>query len=497
MERAIVLKTQEKPQKHLNERQYDFAFLQFTELRNEIHDRLERVSKLVNILLSSSLIYVVAVFLPLQGLEDNQTLVNGGATVSPTETLAFLFILLVLIVPLLCFALEVMVTSETDAIARAGHFIRAQIEENIVDSYSQGWEGWLNVQESSFGKRTSEKIAKLSRYLVICLYCLLSATIGGMLISKITDFHPLLVGFQILVSYALVGGYLFTGLLRTQNDEMVEQLYGVLIVDIDGCLAHSDGSISKANIQALERVAKQNVSIILATGRAHFGVIDVLSQLDLPGLHAVANGACIYHHPRDQVEILSPLPTDAVTDLSCRASEKGILWAGFGERGIYCETGREDELRAALIERGDIPGGSDMTPIFPVDGPCENKEIGPVFKFWCLVEESDIERNNFISGLALKGIDGLRTTSQTYEFFARGVNKIDAVRHIVKEYSLEEERILALGDYDNDLDILRWADDGYAPLNASPKVRRQLGQIKIRKSNDEDFVAHVINDLFR
>ena len=75
----------------------------------------------------------------------------------------------------------------------------------------------------------------------------------------------------------------------------MKQPYKLLVVDIDGTLLNSRGIISAEDTEAIARVEKAGVRVILSTGRAAMASGWVLDHLHLNGYHIFFDGALVYN----------------------------------------------------------------------------------------------------------------------------------------------------------------------------------------------------------
>jgi Cof subfamily protein (haloacid dehalogenase superfamily) len=69
--------------------------------------------------------------------------------------------------------------------------------------------------------------------------------------------------------------------------------YKLLVVDIDGTLLGSEGSISVENGEALAKVRDLGIAISLSTGRATQACLPIIDQLSLDGYHIFFDGALV------------------------------------------------------------------------------------------------------------------------------------------------------------------------------------------------------------
>lgn len=485
----------------MNDTQFQFALAQYEALRCEINERLARINRFIHLLLSGALVYVTVIFVPMFAptIEDVPARTLWELTFALAEQNPLLMILfcLVLFVPLICFAAEAIIRAEEDGIRRAGVFIRDNIEDNIIVSKREGWENWLDIQDTSFGRRSSENLARRSRYLVITLYCSVSAVIGGISVNYYYGYGFLGTTGSIALSYCLIA-VLFVKSLHRSSLELTPVEIGVVVLDLDGCLLNSSGEISERNLEAIAKLKRNGVTVVLATGRASSGMWHFAEKMQLHGHHAVSNGACLAQWPDRKTEVLNAIQPRILNDLIARLSKNGIQWVAFGETKNFCLSRNYEELKQTLLDRNDITTGDEFQTIEDIE-TWDWSGKPKVFKIWCPVSTYNSKRNMWLvetSNELSSTVQGVRTTEETYEFFSVGANKVSAVKTILNRANLNGKTNLVLGDQNNDLKLLQWGDKKYAPSNASPEVRACLGKTRIDKSNDEDFVAEVVRELF-
>jgi Cof subfamily protein (haloacid dehalogenase superfamily) len=83
-------------------------------------------------------------------------------------------------------------------------------------------------------------------------------------------------------------------------------------------------------------------------------------------------------------------------------------------------------------------------------------------------------------------------TSQPFllEFFDLEVSKAHALALLGAHYGLTREEMIAIGDGQNDLSMIRYAGLGVAMANADPSIQEAADYVTL--SNDQNGVAHVI-----
>lgn len=78
------------------------------------------------------------------------------------------------------------------------------------------------------------------------------------------------------------------------------------------------------------------------------------------------------------------------------------------------------------------------------------------------------------------------------EVMAEGVNKGAALNFLTKHLSMDLADVLAFGDQENDLEMLKISGRGIAMENAAPAVKKIAD--KLTKSNENSGVAFILKD---
>ena len=322
-------------------------------LRDEIQARLSRLFKLHQGLLLGTLIYSTTFYVPnlLSVLDKGQTYI---------ATVTLLYFLFIFIIPIITFVVELICTSEQDAIFRAGIYIKEHIERVHRKSTFKGWEDWLIRQDKVKRRRTSDNlIIKTRRLLIIPLYCICSSivcTAGFSVYFKITFFYSLLLEISILFIYFCFYFLLIKKLNKAQREEFITPDYNVMVLDLDGCLLDDDKEISEMNREAISYITGKGVHVIIATGRGALSIKGICQKINLEGSHVTCHGANIYNVSDDQEEQLKCCLTDKdLKEIIKELNKSDIKWVAFGIKRYYCMNRDIEYVRQSLIERLDVP----------------------------------------------------------------------------------------------------------------------------------------------
>ena len=88
----------------------------------------------------------------------------------------------------------------------------------------------------------------------------------------------------------------------------------------------------------------------------------------------------------------------------------------------------------------------------------------------------------------------VRSENTLYEILPKGISKATALNKIVELCDVDFKKTVAIGDYDNDIDMVKCAEIGIAVSNACDNLKNIASHITV--SNEEDAIAVVIEEVY-
>ena len=89
----------------------------------------------------------------------------------------------------------------------------------------------------------------------------------------------------------------------------------------------------------------------------------------------------------------------------------------------------------------------------------------------------------------------IRSEYELYEILPKGSCKGEGLRRLAAHLGIPMEKTIAIGDYDNDVSMIRAARLGVAVANAVPEAKAAADLVTV--SNDESAIARIIYALDR
>ena len=260
--------------------------------------------------------------------------------------------------------------------------------------------------------------------------------------------------------------------------------------DLDGTLLTSNKEITDYTREVLVRAIDQGVVVLPATGRPFQGVPKEL--LEFPGIRyaLTANGARVVDLKENKVlrETLMPVWTarEILTIFEKYDTMREIYYDGVG----YAEE-RMFERIGDFLDKAPM-ANYILTTRVPVKNvrekfEAENRSVDKMQAIFADVSDKD---RALLDLQAVGDIEVTGALTNNIEINAKGVNKGRALVELGAMLGIRREEIMAFGDGDNDIYMMREAGFGVAMANGVDEVRAAADYITV--SNDEDGVAKVI-----
>jgi len=239
----------------------------------------------------------------------------------------------------------------------------------------------------------------------------------------------------------------------------------LIAIDLDGTLLHEDKSLSKGNIEALHKAHEAGYDIVICTGRPLAGVRPIFEEIGLPdgNYYMIINNGC--------------------TTLSTQN------WEIIGKEELSLEDMHRLQV---LTEDTDVQLTlfDKPTPVSEEDLP----NLVPIFQAMYVGEPSAIDAFQAQHEAALEAdFNTVRSQNILFEILPKGASKASALQALSQTLGYSRDQVMALGDANNDLEMLRFAGYSVAMGNGNAAVKEIADFITL--TNDEDGVAHAIHKL--
>lgn len=253
-----------------------------------------------------------------------------------------------------------------------------------------------------------------------------------------------------------------------------------IAVDMDGTLLNSQHQLSPRNEEALRRAWAQGVQIIFATGKTRLSAVPIIHKLGLttPGVYVqglvIANADGTVRYERLLEHSLALEVAELATAVGCS------MVAYAGHRLLTNVRNAETDVFIKYHEPTPEPFGTWARALET-----------PVNKFIMVSTKARIDA---LRPQLEAAVHGRATIVQALDFMLEilphGASKGDGVCRLLADLDIPANQLLAVGDGENDVEMLQLAGVGVAMGNAMPSAKQAAPHIT--GTNDEDGVAQAI-----
>jgi len=262
----------------------------------------------------------------------------------------------------------------------------------------------------------------------------------------------------------------------------------LIAMDMDGTLLNSRQQISPENAKALREARQQGIKLAICSGRspgdiAMFALENGLEDcalLSLNGTHCLDTplGAPFCNHvlDRDTLNATMGIIQEEGMPFACYAQNRVVIFPVNGENGKSFWVSHDSGLLAPEILYGD-------SGLAHVTAQGVNKII-------CLAPDEEGWQRIRRRLLQLDRLDVSTSWPLDFELMPLPYGKGSAVAELAHKLGLNASQVMTLGDYDNDIGMIAYADFGIAMGNATQPILDAAKYVTL--SNDEDGVAAAI-----
>ncbi|OPZ62643.1 MAG: putative phosphatase [Firmicutes bacterium ADurb.Bin506] len=252
----------------------------------------------------------------------------------------------------------------------------------------------------------------------------------------------------------------------------------LVTLDLDGTTLDSNRLISQENIHAVREARARGVVVAIATGRMHSTAVAVSAPLgsDLP--IASYNGAWVRMSATGPELLRMPVPVEEGRRIVRLLSDWGLVFHAYFDDVMYAvrksQPTSDYEAKYASVAR-----------ILPDLEEFASRES---MKYLVLdTEERILAIEPMIRQMAGPSLNVMRSQPGLLEIVNARASKGAALEHLAASLGISISETMAIGDSENDIDMLKAAGISVAVANASPTVKAVADHVTA--SNDDNGVA--------
>jgi Cof subfamily protein (haloacid dehalogenase superfamily) len=251
----------------------------------------------------------------------------------------------------------------------------------------------------------------------------------------------------------------------------------LVAIDVDRTLLNSQHQMTERVEAAINACLAIGVPVVIATGKTRFSSVPLIERLklDTPGVYSQglvihnADGSILYRHSMEPEQVARVVAFAQARDMPF------LVYSG--DRLLVLERSPYTDAIAKYHEPVPV-----LVPSF--DGV-------PVEKFILMHEVETIPplrrdlESTFGGQLTI-----VQALDDMVEIMPLGTSKGDGLRRLLDDMGVAPERVMAIGDGENDIEMLQLAGLGVAVGNAKPALKAVADVVVA--DNDHDGVAEAI-----
>ncbi|MDQ0232328.1 Cof-type HAD-IIB family hydrolase [Metabacillus malikii] len=270
--------------------------------------------------------------------------------------------------------------------------------------------------------------------------------------------------------------------------------YRLLALNIDGTLLRSNGRLQPSTKEAIEFVKNKGIYVTLVTNRHFQSAKKLAKALKLDSLLVTHGGAFISDNldkPLYEKRISEEMTFNLVQVLENFKCNIRIIQERFS-------IGNKKRIASNLLSKSILNTSDSMFyPVQFVDSLGDTLRDEPVtamkidIHFKTTAEKEEAAK---IVSEAFKEVD-VREFPTKLEIVKKGVSKENGLRALTNHLQIPIEKAVAIGDSEDDAEMIMSAGLGVAMWNAPFEVKRVADWVT--RSNNQQGVAYMVKEHFR
>jgi Cof subfamily protein (haloacid dehalogenase superfamily) len=269
--------------------------------------------------------------------------------------------------------------------------------------------------------------------------------------------------------------------VKSNSDQRRLREIKAVICDLDGTLLNHEVTVSRKTLEAVMQLKKEGYLFGYATGRAIFAVEDLMGEwgMDKQMVDFIIglNGGHMKDYRLHKEARNNMISGSVIQEIMEYFKEYSVNYAVYLDD--FLAVYRDDEITKKLCaQEKTIYKVVDFQEIFQQDQS----------KLMMLCNPDDMESiKEHASKHCFPGLQSMQAGKVEYEYMNADLSKSVAIDQICQWHGMTLENILAFGDSDNDMEMVRDAGFGVAMGNASALTKSVADAITL--TNREDGVA--------
>lgn len=265
----------------------------------------------------------------------------------------------------------------------------------------------------------------------------------------------------------------------------------LIALDVDGTLLNSENKIDSMTKEMIKKVKEAGIKVVICTGRPFFGIQEIMKELACENSgnteeYAITfNGAMITEKDSGEILCSYPLSQNECLEIEKEINKLNIPYHFFDKKSLYTSC---QPISPFTIHDVNLTGASLYFKQL-----ADMKE-NQVIKIMMIDDKKRLEDAIEKLPVWLKNkYTAVRTLDFYYEFLSKKATKGRALKYLAKHLGISQDKVMAIGDNENDISMFKYAGISVAMGNASEQVKSSADRITL--SNDKLGVAYILKEI--
>jgi Cof subfamily protein (haloacid dehalogenase superfamily) len=238
-------------------------------------------------------------------------------------------------------------------------------------------------------------------------------------------------------------------------------VYKLAAIDIDQTLVGPDKRVGEANRRAVRKLQELGCRVVLASGRRHDNMLSYQRELGLDDFVISTQGAVVRHPKKSRALHEATIGSPDVAELISEGLRRELTVMHWSRRGVVAN------VRSRCVEQyiQDCRDSVAIADVKILGGERAEKLVWGA----ALADIAAIARQ--LSPRLRERFEVTLTDGFFIEFTSLRATKAAGVAAVAKHYKIDPAQVLAFGDGNNDVSMLKWAGMGVAMSHARASAK--------------------------
>lgn len=285
-------------------------------------------------------------------------------------------------------------------------------------------------------------------------------------------------------------------------------MYKLITIDLDGTLLNRYGEVTEYTKDIIKKTTNKGVLVVLASGRISESVLTIAKEIGADKYYISGNGSVLYDMQKDEILYENYLTKEKVLEIIELCDKNSIYYNIYTENAVlakslnynvafynYENTKKSSDKKTDINIVEDMYNyirNSNLNKFLKITICDENKIVfSSILRKIKNISDIDVLEVSHMSQKKIK--TGTKEVEVGYfytEVSSKNVDKWFAIEKVMELENIKKEEVMALGDNNNDIVMIKNAGLGVAMGHSNEQVKKVADYITV--DNNEDGVAKAI-----